>query len=321
VKEGAGSAGDRGSAATSGGSLRLRLAGYFIGIVVATLALLTAAGILEERRRVLEVERRHAGALLEHLAGMPEFRGGSSAVARAKLAAVRDLLQGADARVDLVPRTAAVRSARIPPSELTSGILGSLEVVLDDGPFLLRYRADPGLFRRMARRSLAIHGLYGVVALAALLAGMQWILRRRLLGPLARVSHKIDLIRKGGGWLPVLPSTDRELEGLTKAIAQLGPGLERQVNQWIEAERRAGMADLLLRLRKALHEPRVRLMALAGDLQARDLVLPEGSRRLRDLLKEVDRIEDVLRLEERDRFGQAVAPPETGEIPKRGGRP
>lgn len=286
------------------GSLRGRLFRWSILVLGPAIALLTAAAIWEERREVLRQEKEQAGALLQHLARMDEFRG-TLAAARSRLEPVSDLLRATGAQIEIVPRLPSWRTKGVlSPPELSGDVLATQPLSLLEGDFALRYRADPRRFRKIAVRSAATHVLYGGLALAALVGGAQWILRRKLLLPLSRIAHKVDNMRKGGGWLPVLPPTDSELDGLVRSVRELGPGLESQVLQWVEAERRAVAATLLNDLDKALREPPRRMMALAGDLQARDLVTPEGKAKLRALNSEVEHIVEILRLEEAARFGQ-----------------
>jgi hypothetical protein len=288
---------------TATGSLRGRLFRWSVLVLGPAVAFLTVAAIWEERREVVRQEKEQAGALLQHLAHMDEFRSTLPA-ARSRLEAVGDLLLATGAQIDLVPRLPSRRTNGVAPPGLSGDVLATQPLSLLEGDFLLRYRADPRKFRRIAVRSATTHVVYGVLALVALVGGAQWILRRKLLAPLSRIAHRVDNMRKGGGWLPVLPPTDSELAGLVQSVRELGPGLESQVLQWVEVERRAVAATLLNSLDKSLSEPRRRMMALAGDLQARDLVTPEGKAKLRALNSEVDHLVEVLRLEEAARFGQ-----------------
>lgn len=287
---------------TATGSLRGRLFRWSVLVLGPAIALLTAAAIWEERREVVRQEKEQAGALLQHLAHMDEFRSTLPA-ARSRLGAVGDLLLATGAQIDLVPRLPSRRTKGGAPPELSGHVLATQPLSLLEGDFVLQYRADPRKFRRIALRSAATHVLYGAVALAVLVGGAQWILRRKLVLPLSRIAHRVDDMRKGGGWLPVLPATDSELSGLVRSVQELGPGLQNQVLQWVEVERRAVAATLLNDLDRSLREPRRRMMALAGDLQARDLVTPKGKAKLRALNSEVDHLVEVLRLEEAARFG------------------
>lgn len=288
---------------TATGSLRGRLFRWSVLVLGPAIALLTAAAVWDERREVVRQEKQQAGALLQHLARMDEFRS-TLAAASSRLDAVSDLLLATGAQIDLVPRLLSRRTKGVvSPPELSGDVLATQPLSLREGDFVLRYRADPRKLRKIAVRSATTHVVYGVLALVVLVGGAQWILRRKLLAPLSRIAHRVDNMRNGGGWLPVLPPTDSELAGLVQSVRELGPGLESQVLQWVEVERRAVAATLLNSLDKSLSEPRRRMMALAGDLQARDLVTPEGKAKLRALNSEVDHLVEVLRLEEAARFG------------------
>jgi hypothetical protein len=289
---------------TATGSLRGRLFRWSVLVLAPTVFLLTAAAIWEERREVLRQEKEQAGALLQHLARMDEFRG-TLAAARSRLESVNDLLRATGAQIELVPRPPSrrMKGLRSPP-ELSGDILATQPISLVEGDFALQYRADPRRFQTIAVRSATTHVVYGVLALVALIGGAQWILRRKLLLPLSRIAHRVDDMRKGGGWLPVLPPTDSELAGLVRSLRELGPGLESQVLEWVEVERRAVAATLLNDLDRSLSEPRRQMMALAGDLQARGCVSPEGKAKLRALNSEVDHVVEVLRLAESARFGR-----------------
>jgi HAMP domain-containing protein len=281
------------------------LSGWTVAVFTATLALFTAAGIVEERRQILRNETEEARALVEHVAQMPEFKVPStSAEAAPHLASLRDLLRVAGADLEMTPRPSISHTGSAGPTELTTGVLATRQVSLSDGTFDLRYRKDPGRFREMAARSVTIHALHGLLALAALIAGTEWILRRRLLAPLAHISRQVDHMRSGGGWLTILPRTDSELETLAGAVGRLGPDLERQVHQWVEAERRAAVAFMLHVVRSELREPIREVRARAGDLEARDLVSPAGKPQLRALVAATNHLTEALAAADRVTFAQ-----------------
>jgi hypothetical protein len=291
-------------------SLRARLRLWTIAVFTATLAVFTAAGIVEERRQILRNDTDQARAFVEHVAGMPEFNAQSTfGEAAPQLAAIRGLLRAAGADLEMAPRSPE-RRAESAATELATGVLATRRISLADGTFELRYRKDPGRFRQMAIRSVTIHVLHAILALAALVAGTEWILRRRLLAPLARISHQVNHMSQEGGWLTSLPQIDSELETLAGAVKQLGPALERQVLQWVEAERRAAVALCLNALRSQLREPLREARALAADLQVRDLVSPEGKKKLRALVAATDRLVEALTAADQIAFA-----PEAGNRP------
>ena len=286
-------------------SLRLRLSGWTIAIFSLTLAAFTAAGILEERRQLVRTETEQARALLAHLVDMPAFQSTVDSAA-AQLGPLLDLLGATGAAVELSPAAPGPgeqESARWP-----AVVLAARTVSLREGTFELRYKSDPRRFREAMRRSVAIHIFHALLALTALVAGTEWILRRRLLEPLARISHQVNHMRQGGGWLSNLPPTDSELAGLSRAVRDLGPELEKQVHQWIEVERRAAVALFLNTLRCEMREPLRETRALVADLQARGLVFPAGKQKLRALLAAADRFTQVLSVLDRQAFARERPP-------------
>jgi HAMP domain-containing protein len=289
------------------------LSGWIVAVFTSTLALFTAAGIVEERRQILRNDTDQARAFVEHVAQMPEFKMPSTFGAAAPhLASIRDLLRAAGADLEMTPRPLRTRTGSAGPRELTTGVLATRQISLSDGVFELAYRKDPGRYREMAARSVTIHVLHGVLALAALVVGTEWILRRRLLAPLARISHQVDHMRSGGGWLTILPQTDSELEALAGAVGRLGPALERQIQQWVEAERRAAVAFMLNVVRSELREPVREVRARASDLEARDLVSPAGKLQLRALVAATNHLTEALAAADRMTFAQQQPPDHDG---------
>jgi len=271
-------------------SIRERMRFWIVAVSTATLVAFSAAAILEERRQLLETEAVHASALLEHLAHMPEFQG-DAAEAAARLALLHGSLAAVGGRLEL--RAPADRD-RAP----SWTVLARRRLVLRDADLELRYRTDPARLERFTRRAILIHSVHGLVALAALLAAAEWILRRNLLAPLRALTHQVGLIRDGRGWTPRLPQTDEELQALSEALRGLGPGLEQQVHEWIEAERRGAVALALASTRRSLREARGRVRQL--------LAAPEGAwveppldreRRIRSLAEEIEKIPEIVEAE------------------------
>jgi hypothetical protein len=273
-------------------SIRWRL-GWFTALVVGlTVAALTAAAILEERRVVLAVEADTARSLLSHLASMPEFRS-SRALAEKHLAPLREALGGAGVRLELVPSG----------TPAGGGAVAVQPIALDEGRFTLVYRPDRARLERMARRSALVHVILGAAALLGLLLGTEWILRRRLVAMVGAFSLQVRHMIHGVGWHPRLPTADAELTDLASALGELGPALEEQVRAWVEAERRAAAARVIGQLRQRMAGPQVRALALLGDLQARGLVISAGVSTLRSAVAEVERLSGLLQAEERGLFG------------------
>lgn len=275
-------------------SLRGRLRRWIVVASLVTIALLTMAAVIEERRLLHEVETANARAFLAHLAEMTQLRA-DHAIAARYVAEFEGPLRGAGIRLVMVPADAPLEGA----------VLARRALELADGRFELRYASDAPWTVGLQRRAVAFHLVLGVAALAALLAGAEWILRRRLVIPLSRFAHQVRFMRDGGGWAPRLPSADSELGELARALEDLGPALHAQVDQWVEAERRAAAARAIGDLRAKLREPRRRALALLGDLQARDAVSPEAKPKLRALVAELERIGVEIRSEEAALFGPA----------------
>lgn len=268
-------------------SLRLRIGGWTVGVFTLTLALVTAAGILDDRRQLFRVQTEQARVLLAHLARMQEFQG-SFETAASSLALIRNSSAGSGGSVELVPAARAAKGAVVARQALSFG----------GESFELRYLADVTRAREMTRRSVLLHVGHGLVALVILLAGMEWILRRNLIAPLRAMSHQVERMQNGGGWHPVLPPTDSELAELASAVKDLGPGLEEQVHQWVNAERRSAVTLALNRIRGGLKGSLRDAKALIGDLQARRLVVPSATPKLRSILGHLDKIREVLHIEE-----------------------
>lgn len=184
-----------------------------------------------------------------------------------------------------------------------TGVVASRRLDLADGPFDLRFSLDLVFLERLARRSAVVHAAHGLVALALVLAVLDWILRAKLARPLRHIAHRIRFMRRGGGWEPVLPRADAEIAEVADALRDLGPAMHEQVLCWVEAERRAGAAHALSEIRRRLREPKVRALALLGDLQARDALSPSAKQKVRALVGEIERLAREIDAEERELFG------------------
>ena len=263
---------------------------WTVTVSTLTLTAFTGAGILEERRQLLETEAGHASALLEHLAHMPEFQGSAGDAARRL-----ELLHGSLSPVSGTLELGIPGSGK---GQLPWTVLARRRLPLRDAELEMRYRADPVRLSRLTRRAVVIHSVHGLVALAALLAGTEWILRRKLVAPLHAISHEVALMRDGRGWAPRLPGTDEELRELSEALRGLGPGLEQQVREWIEAERRGAVALALARTRRPLREARGRVLQLLAELEGAWVEPPlDRERRIRSLAEEIERIQEIVEAE------------------------
>lgn len=287
-------------------SLRLRVSLWNAGVMALTLAALTGAAIYEERRQLVLTEAANGAALLEHLARMPQFQADVETVA-SHLELMRESLQASGSDIDLVPLVP--QTSRAAEAE-TSSVTATQTLSLREGAFRLRYLTNPDRLQKTLRRSIEMHLLYGLVALAALLGGTEWILRRNLVLPLGALSRQIERMRDGRGWLPRERHTDEELAGVARAVAELGPALERQVHEWIEAERRSAVALAIRRIRARL----------AGPAPHDALEAPVAETQTHDGLAQDARSHDALHVE-RDRIARALADEERitfREMPSRG---
>lgn len=274
---------------TAGGrrrSIRTQLRLWMVAVSTLTLVPFTAAGILQERRQALELESAHAATLLEHLGHMPEFKG-TAAEATERLSLLGGSLHATGASLALVPRGSREEA----PAIL---VLARRRLSLRDADLELLYRAARSRLDSLTRRAVLIHSVHGLVALAGLLAGTEWILRRKLLAPLHAISHQVSLMRDGRGWAPRLPHIDDELGELSEALRQLGPGLEQQVREWIEAEQRAAVALALAHAKLKLKATSVRARELVTALTGA-AAMPAGdhARLLATLAAEVDALPSI----------------------------
>jgi hypothetical protein len=280
-------------------SLRLRIGAWTVGVFILTLAAFTVAGILEDRRQLLRVESARASRLLEHLSRMPDqWRGNLQVDERMK--ALNQAIGPFGGDIEILPAGVAAGAPSPPPGQF---ILAQRALQLSEGDFLLRATARSEDFAALRRRSIRLHLLHGLFALAALMAGTEWILRRNLIVPLEKIVHQLKRMGSGGGWWPVVPPADAELEGLGSALQNLGPELAKQVGEWMRTERASAVALAFNKIQIGLQEPVREARVLASELEARDLMLPEGKRKLRALLLDVERIVATLHEEERRQFG------------------
>jgi len=285
------------------GTLRRRLGAWAALALAGVIAALTAAAIVEERKLVLGLQRANGESLLSHLAAMPEFRD-DYAAARRHVEMLGPAL-GPGVSLELAPADAIA----------DANTLATRGLDLSDGVFELRYALDRTFLLSLARRSALVHAMHGLVALALSLAALDWILRAKLARPLRQIAHQIRFMRRGGGWEPKLPIADAEITEVADALRELGPALHDQVQGWVEAERRAGAAHALSEVRSRLREPKLRALALLGDLQARDAVSPRAKQKVRALVAEIERLAREIDAEEQRIFGALGPRQREGDAP------
>jgi len=302
--------------ADRGASLRRRLLAWTLTIVGATVGLLTAAALHEELRALRRLEAAHADAWLRHLAGMPDLQGPRADVEE-QLAAVSRSLRAVDAELILSP---AGPASTAPGDE---AVVAVVELPSTGGEArALVYRRLPGRALRLGRRTVAGHVALGIAAVLGLVAATDWLLRRRLVSPVRDLARQLAHMGSRGGWQPRLgEGVDRELQPLWDAIGALGPGLEGQVRQWVEAERRAAVALALSTVCRAMRDPLRDCAARASALQAQGALGPDSKRLVRALVRSIDRAQDALRRRSRATFAaQALGNRETGEARAEGPR-
>jgi hypothetical protein len=269
-------------------SLRRALNLWLTVAFLGTVGVLAAASLAAERTIALQSQSAAAASFIAHLATMPEL-GGAPGTAQRHLGSLAPELAAAGAAIQLVPE-----SVPRDPS-----VLAWRRAPVTPGDYELRYRATRA---RLAPRAVLVHAMYGALGLGVLLLGAQRILRARIQRPLSRIAHQVRFMTSGGGWRPKLPPPDAELVELERALYELGPALDSQVREWIDAERRAGVACALSEVRRRLQGPVQEALAISGDLQARDAVSPPDKHRLRALATALERCAAAVRDVESETF-------------------
>lgn len=280
-------------------SLRTRIRWWVVASTTITVGLVTTVGVIEDRRQIERAEVAYLTGFLEHLSAMPEFRGDSGTV-RSHLRMLAPSFERAGGRLDLVPLSSASQA----PSG--SGIVACQALDLSDGRFTLHYWTDGRFVRDRFRSALAIQLLQAALTIAGLVAGIEWILRRNLLGPLGTISRQIERIAEGGGWLASVPPTDLELDRLTRALRALGPGLEQQTRQWIATERRCAVAAALSAIRERTLGPLRSAHLELSQLEAGYVRDAETKRRLRRAVRSIEELSAALAESDAQWFPQSV---------------
>ncbi|MCC6128967.1 MAG: hypothetical protein IT186_03480 [Acidobacteria bacterium] len=291
-------------------SLRTRIRWWIVASTTITVGLVTTFGVMEDRRQIERAEVAYLTGFLEHLSAMPEFRGDSGTV-RSHLRMLVPSFERAGGRLDLVPLSSASQA----PSG--SGIVACHELDLSDGRWTLHYWSDGRFVRARFRSALAIQLLQAALTIAGLIAGIEWILRRSLLGPLGTISRQIERISEGGGWLASVPATDLEFDRLTTALRALGPGLEQQTRQWIAAERRCAVAAALSGIRERTLGPLRSAHLELSQLEAGSARDAETKRRLRRAARSIEELSAALAESDAQWFPPSVG---EGQAARREGR-
>lgn len=280
-------------------SLRTRIRWWIVASTTITVGLVTTFGVMEDRRQIERAEVAYLTGFLEHLSAMPEFRRDSGTV-RSHLRMLAPSFARTGGRLALVPLSSASQA----PSG--SGIVACQALDLSDGRFTLHYWSDGRFVRDRFRSALAIQLLQAALTIAGLVGGIEWILRRSLLGPLGTISRQIERITEGGGWLASVPATDLELDRLTKALRALGPGLEEQTRQWIATERRCAVAASLSGIRERTLGPLRSAHLELSQLEAGSVRDAETKRRLRRAALSIEELSAALADSETQWFPTSV---------------
>lgn len=284
-------AGEEGMRPRGWPTLRGRITGWTLGVFALTLVASAVVGITEERSQVRALEAAQAEALLGHLAAMTGFQGEAEA-AKAQLAPLLPSLRRAGANLRLVA-LGGDGSAGPQPEALARWPLS-----IGGRAFELRYESDGRRLTALTRRAVLFHAAEAALALGALLLGLRYILKRNLVDPLREISRAVDRMRGGGGWRFVAPQTDAELSPLVRAVAELGPGLEDQVSEWLAVERRAAVAGALSSIRKSIAGPLSRVRAAVAESGIPPTAAEERAR-LSSVRADLERIGEAFALEER----------------------
>lgn len=262
-------------------SLMRRLRLFTAAVLIASVAAFTAAAIWVQTWSVRNVEKDVANAFLEHLAGMPEMRTTLPGAERA-LASLNDAAR-ADSRFTIAPASEVSR----PPE------MAAVPLAIPDNEYTLRYVSSGAKMHNAMAQAMLLHAVLGLVALVILLAGIEWLVRKRLLATVRALSHQVRHMSHGGGWEAHLPATDRELSALAGALKELGPALDTQAQQWIAAERRVAVVSTLREVRERSTANVRRALICIGETIAHRHAGPAAIPALRNAVAEIEHLANV----------------------------
>lgn len=258
-----------------------RLAAWSALFLLAAVAALTVTGVLREDAGARRDRTASAYALLDHLANMPELRNDES-TARAQVEMLAEALRPSRVVLSLSPAGAS-------PSEDVE-VVAERPLAAGGRAMLLSYGIERAAVRALLLRSALVHLASGGVLLVFAVLVLRTLLRARFGFPLGRLAHQIRFMGSGGGWEPVLPAADAEISEVNDALRALGPALTGQIQVRIEAERRAVAASVSSELHARLREPLQLALTLLSDVQARDLLSPDGKPKVRAAMLQVERL-------------------------------
>ena len=148
-----------------------------------------------------------------------------------------------------------------------------------------------GTLKARLRRSSVWLALILLVALLGTVPGaVYWGVTR----PLRRVKKQLLQMARGPWRVEVAPGGVAEIEILAKQIEGVGASLERSIEGWIAAERRAVSENARLDLRRKAIPILREINLTAGDLLAAGGLSPETTRTVRRMLAAVDRLTALL---------------------------
>jgi HAMP domain-containing protein len=271
-------------------SIRLRLASLTTLVFVLMYVTLVVSDMKSQRDRLLERERVHAEALLDHLVQMPEFRSDLGAASE-RLAALSTIHAHGGAQISI----AMVGKAAATPEEVIGETLAERSVLLSGVAYVVRYRLARTVITTLTRRTIGVHAAHGLVALVVLLALMDLVVRRRLVRPLERLVAAMHRMASGGWEVHVDGDFDREIGPLREEAERLGLRLENQVELWIETDRRIGAAQRLRRFHDPLRAGLGRMGQLVSAMETDSAAIRES---IAGLTTELEAIELLARREE-----------------------
>ncbi len=252
-------------------SIRLRLASLTTLVFVLMYVTLVVTDMKAQRDRLLERERVHAEALLDHLVQMPEFRSDLGAASE-RLAALSTIHAHGGAQISI----AMAGKGASTPDEVIGEALAERSVMLSGVAYVVRYRLARSVITSLTRRTIAVHAVHGLIALVVLLALTDLVVRRRLVQPLERLVGAMHRMASGGWEVHVDGEFDREIGPLREEAERLGLRLENQVELWIETDRRIGAAQRLRRFHDPLRAGLGRIGELVGAMEGDSTAIRES---------------------------------------------
>lgn len=271
-------------------SIRLRLASLTTAVFVLMYVTLVVTDMKSQRDRLLQRERVHAEALLDHLVQMPEFRSDLGAASE-RLAALSTIHAHGGAQISI----AMAGNADSDGEGEIGETLAERSVLLSGVAYVVRYRLARSVTTTLTRRTIGVHAAHGLIALVVLLALTDLVVRRRLVQPLERLVAAMHRIASGGWKVQVDGEFDREIGPLREEAERLGLRLENQVELWIETDRRIGAAQRLRRFHDPLRAGLGRMGQLVSAMETDTTAIRES---IAGLSTELEAIELLARREE-----------------------